>query len=139
VSRNSEISLQCYLRSGDGPRAGGGAGGSGNADAKDGQGDDVMGVSDIYLGGVKWVPDFDNQVSGLCYCCRCRTPCSQADRDSQRTTDEWYPVSGGSGQIHVHVSYQSDHVSAEPASQLQHALTSLHRRPRRSPWTRSTC
>lgn len=62
VSRNSEISLQCYLRSGDGPRAGGGAGGSGNTDTKDGQGDDVMGVSDIYLGGVKWVPDFDNHV-----------------------------------------------------------------------------
>lgn len=60
VSRNSEISLQCYLRSGDGPSSSGGQGGG---TTKDGQGDDVMGVGDIYLGGVKFVPDFGNQVS----------------------------------------------------------------------------
>ncbi|KAN0063530.1 Serine/threonine-protein kinase [Thecaphora frezii] len=81
VSRNSEISLQSYLRSGDGSHANPGDGGN-----KDGQGDDVMGVSDLYLGGVKFVPDFENQ----------------------RTTDEWYPVAGGTGQIHIQVSYKSD-------------------------------
>lgn len=43
-----------------------------------------MGVGDIYLGGVKFVPDFENQ----------------------QRTDEWYPISGGSGQIHVQVSYR---------------------------------
>lgn len=79
VSRNSEISLQCYLRSGEQPGQGhGGAGG------KDGQGDDVMGMGDIFLGGVKFVPDFENM----------------------RTSDEWYPLTGGSGQIHVQVSYR---------------------------------
>lgn len=57
VSRNSEISLQCYLRSGDVPKAP-------DAD-KDGQGDDVMGMGDIYLGGAKFVPDFGNQVSSV--------------------------------------------------------------------------
>ncbi|EPQ26284.1 uncharacterized protein PFL1_06219 [Pseudozyma flocculosa PF-1] len=81
VSRNSEISLQSYLRSGDGPNAN-----PGDGQPKDGQGDDVMGVGDIYLGGVKFVPDFENQ----------------------RTTDEWYPVAGGTGQIHIQVSYKSD-------------------------------
>jgi len=53
--------LQCYLRSGDGPSTSGAQGGANGA--KDGQGDDVMGVGDIYLGGVKFVPDFGNQVS----------------------------------------------------------------------------
>lgn len=77
VSRNSEISLQCYLRSGEGPGQ--------SAANKDGQGDDVMGMGDVYLGGVKFVPDFENQ----------------------RTTDEWYPLSSGSGQVHIQVSYRS--------------------------------
>lgn len=77
VSRNSEISLQCYLRSGEGPGH--------SAANKDGQGDDVMGMGDVYLGGVKFVPDFENQ----------------------RTTDEWYPLSSGSGQVHIQVSYRS--------------------------------
>ena len=83
VSRSSEISLQSYLRSGDGPSANPSA--SGDANNRDGQGDDVMGVSDLYLGGVKFVPDFDNP----------------------RTTDEWYPVAGGTGQIHIQVSYRN--------------------------------
>jgi hypothetical protein len=64
VSRNSEISLQCYLRSGDRPSTSGAQGGGA---AKDGQGDDVMGVGDLYLGGVKFVPDFGNQVSRDCH------------------------------------------------------------------------
>jgi serum/glucocorticoid-regulated kinase 2 len=54
VSRNSEISLQCYLRSGDSLPS--------QQGSKDGQGDDVMGMGDIYLGGIKFVPDFGNQV-----------------------------------------------------------------------------
>lgn len=57
VSRNSEISLQTYLRTGDGLQH--------DASSRDGQGDDVMGVSDLYLGGVKFVPDFENSVSFL--------------------------------------------------------------------------
>lgn len=77
VSRNSEISLQCYLRSGEGPGH--------NTGNKDGQGDDVMGMGDVFLGGVKFVPNFENQ----------------------RTTDEWYPLSTGSGQVHIQVSYRS--------------------------------
>lgn len=55
VSRNSEISLQCYLRSGESQVV--------ESPGKDGQGDDVMGMGDIYLGGVKFVPNFENQVS----------------------------------------------------------------------------
>lgn len=61
VSRNSEISLQCYLRSGE--SLNGNANGGPGA-GRDGQGDDVMGVGDIYLGGVKFVPSFENQVGG---------------------------------------------------------------------------
>jgi serum/glucocorticoid-regulated kinase 2 len=53
VSRNSEISLQSYLRTGSTSTEG----------QKDAQGDDVMGVGDIYLGGVKLVPDFEKEVS----------------------------------------------------------------------------
>ncbi|CBQ67894.1 probable Serine/threonine-protein kinase gad8 [Sporisorium reilianum SRZ2] len=79
VSRISEISLQTYLRSGDGHT-------QQQEPSRDGQGDDVMGVSDIYLGGVKFVPDFENQ----------------------RASDAWYPLAGGNGQIHVQVSYRSD-------------------------------
>lgn len=85
MSRNSEISLQTYLRSGDGPTGQAAASTAG----KDGQGDDVMGVGDIFLGGVKFIPDFENQ----------------------RTSDEWYPVSGGSGQLHVQVSYRQEQSS----------------------------
>lgn len=36
---------------------------NGGGGQKDGQGDDVMGVGDLFLGGVKFVPDFENQVS----------------------------------------------------------------------------
>ena len=61
VSRNSEISLQCYLRSGEVPSSVQG----GSSGAKDGQGDEVMGMGDIYLGGVKFVPDFGNQVRAV--------------------------------------------------------------------------
>lgn len=87
VSRNSEISLQSYLRSGEG--FGPQQQLQQNGSSKDSHGDDVMGVGDIFLGGVKFVPDFENQ----------------------RTTDAWYPLSGGSGQIHVEVSYRSEQVS----------------------------
>ncbi|EEB87191.1 hypothetical protein MPER_15560, partial [Moniliophthora perniciosa FA553] len=46
VSRNSEISLQCYLRA-DEPKRGG-----------DGLADDLG--NDIFLGGITFVPDFEN-------------------------------------------------------------------------------
>jgi hypothetical protein len=49
--------------------------------------DDDMG-NDIFLGGIKFTPDFDN-VS---------------------TQDQWYDLNGGSGKILVGVSFQSSSV-----------------------------
>ncbi|KAJ7579702.1 kinase-like domain-containing protein [Mycena floridula] len=69
VSRNSEISLQCYLRA-DEPNRGG-----------DGLADDLG--NDIFLGGIKFVPDFDNNGNG----------------------DRWYDVVGGVGKIQIGVTY----------------------------------
>ncbi len=71
VSRNSEISLQCYLRKEE-PKRGA---------------DDDMG-NDVFLGGIKFTPDFDN-VS---------------------TQDQWYDLNGSSGKILVGVSFQSSSV-----------------------------
>ncbi|KAF8827641.1 hypothetical protein HHX47_DHR4000280 [Lentinula edodes] len=70
VSRNSELSLQCYLRA-DEPKRGG-----------DGLADDLG--NDVFLGGIKFVPDFENM----------------------GTEDRWYEVVGGSGKIQIGVSYQ---------------------------------
>ena len=71
VSRNSEISLQSYLRKEE-PKRGA---------------DDDMG-NDVFLGGIKFTPDFDN-VS---------------------TQDQWYDLNGGSGKILVGVSFQPSSV-----------------------------
>lgn len=87
VSRISEISLQTYLRSGDG--AGAAGSNAANANGKDQNGDDVMGGGDIFLGGVKFVPDFDHP----------------------RGTDQWYPISGGSGHLHIQVSFKNEQSS----------------------------
>ncbi|KAF9267351.1 Pkinase-domain-containing protein [Marasmius fiardii PR-910] len=70
VSRNSAISLQCYLRA-DEPHRGG-----------DGLADDLG--NDIFLGGLTFVPDFENT----------------------GTQDQWYDMSGGAGKIQLGVSYQ---------------------------------
>ena len=70
VSRNSEISLQCYLRA-DEPKRG-----------VDGLADDLG--NDIFLGGIKFVPNFDGMGS----------------------RDQWYEIVGGSGKIQIGVSYQ---------------------------------
>ncbi|KAF8895323.1 AGC/Akt protein kinase [Infundibulicybe gibba] len=70
VSRNSEISLQCYLRA-DQPKRGG-----------DGLADDLG--NDIFLGGIKFVPNFDEMGS----------------------QDQWYDIVGGSGKIQIGVTYQ---------------------------------
>ncbi|KAI0270055.1 Pkinase-domain-containing protein [Gloeopeniophorella convolvens] len=67
VSRNSEISLQSYLRKEE-PKRGA---------------DDDMG-NDIFFGGIKFTPDFDNLA----------------------TQDQWYDLNGGSGKILVGVSFQ---------------------------------
>ncbi|KAI9464927.1 AGC/Akt protein kinase [Lactarius psammicola] len=67
VSRNSEISLQSYLRKEE-PKRGA---------------DDDMG-NDVFLGGIKFTPDFDNVA----------------------TQDQWYDLNGGSGKILVGVSFQ---------------------------------
>lgn len=70
VSRDSEISLQFYLRA-DEPKCGG-----------DGLADDLG--NDIFLGGLKFVPNFDGLGS----------------------QDQWYDIVGGPGKIQLGVSYQ---------------------------------
>lgn len=74
VSRNSEISIQSYLRA-DEPKRGG-----------DGLADDLG--NDIFMGGIKFVPDFENM----------------------GTEDQWYDFVGGAGKIQIGVSYQPGHV-----------------------------
>src|SRR6266404_3870505 len=71
VSRNSEISLQSYLRKEE-PKRGA---------------DDDMG-NDVFLGGIKFTPDFDNVA----------------------TQDQWYDLNGGSGKILVGVSFRPSSV-----------------------------
>lgn len=68
VSRNSEISLQCYIRTEE-PKS------------VDGLADDLG--NDIFLGGLKFVPNFDGMGN----------------------QDQWYPFTGGSGKIQIGVSY----------------------------------
>ncbi|KAJ7095813.1 kinase-like domain-containing protein [Mycena belliarum] len=69
VSRNSEISMQCYLRADEPKRGGDGADDLGN---------------DIFLGGIKFIPNFDDG----------------------GTQDQWYDLVGGAGKIQIGVSYQ---------------------------------
>ena len=75
VSRQSEISIQCYLRKEE-PKRGG-----------DGIADDMG--NDIFLGGVRFTPDFDDMPTG----------------------DEWYQLSGGSGKIQMGIAYRPSLVS----------------------------
>ena len=70
VSRNSEISLQCYIRAEE-PKRGG-----------DGLADDLG--NDIFLGGLKFVPNFDGMGNH----------------------DQWYDFVGGDGKIQIGVRYQ---------------------------------
>jgi len=70
VSRNSEISLQCYIRAEE-PKCGG-----------DGLADDLG--NDIFLGGLKFVPNFDEMGNH----------------------DQWYDFVGGAGKIQIGVLYQ---------------------------------
>ncbi|KAH7911722.1 kinase-like domain-containing protein [Hygrophoropsis aurantiaca] len=72
VSRNSEISIQCYLRT-EQPKVG-----------SDGLADDMG--NDIFMGGVKFTPDFDN-VGSI-------------------GQDAWYELTGGKGKIQMGVAYQ---------------------------------
>ncbi|KAJ6559122.1 kinase-like domain-containing protein [Mycena vulgaris] len=69
VSRNSEISIQCYLRADEPKRGGDGADDLGN---------------DIFLGGLKFIPNFDDG----------------------GTQDQWYDLAGGAGKIQIGVAYQ---------------------------------
>ena len=69
VSRNSEISLQCYLRAEQPKR-----------DA-DGLAADLG--NDIFMGGIKFVPNFDQMGS----------------------RDQWYEFVGGAGKIQIGTSY----------------------------------
>ncbi|CCM03555.1 uncharacterized protein FIBRA_05691 [Fibroporia radiculosa] len=70
VSRHSEISIQCYLRTEE-PKRGG-----------DGIADDMG--NDLFMGGVRFVPDFD-------------------DLSPQ---DQWYELVSGSGRIQIGVAFQ---------------------------------
>ncbi|KAI6042647.1 kinase-like domain-containing protein [Pisolithus marmoratus] len=72
VSRTSEISIQCYLRA-EQPKVG-----------SDGLADDMG--NDLFMGGIKFVPDFDNVGSV--------------------GNDQWYDLSGGPGKIQIGVAYQ---------------------------------
>ncbi|THV00841.1 serine/threonine protein kinase [Dendrothele bispora CBS 962.96] len=76
VSRNSELSLQCYLRA-DEPKRGG-----------DGLADDLG--NDLFLGGLKFVPDFENMGN----------------------QDQWYEIAGGNGKIQIGVSYTPNYGGA---------------------------
>ncbi|KAF9643504.1 Pkinase-domain-containing protein [Thelephora ganbajun] len=71
VSRNSEISLQCYLRTEE-PKRGG-----------DGIADDMG--NDIYMGGVRFTPDFD---------------------DMGAPQEQWYELSSGKGKVMIALAYQ---------------------------------
>ncbi|KAK2465353.1 hypothetical protein APHAL10511_002707 [Amanita phalloides] len=70
VSRNSEISLQCYLRAEE-PKRG-----------VDGLADDMG--NDIFLGGIKIVPNFDEM----------------------GRQDQWYDLVAGAGRIQIGVTYK---------------------------------
>jgi hypothetical protein len=71
VSRNSEISIQCYLRT-EQPKGGG-----------DGLADDMG--NDVFMGGIKFVPDFENMGS----------------------QDQWYDLTGSAGgKIQIGVAYR---------------------------------
>lgn len=76
VSRHSEISIQCYLRTEE-PKRGG-----------DGIADDMG--NDMFLGGVRFMPDFD-------------------DSSSQ---DQWYDLAGGAGRIQIGVAFKPSSVCA---------------------------
>ncbi|TIA90968.1 hypothetical protein E3P99_01300 [Wallemia hederae] len=74
VSRASEIAISTYLRTG-----------SSNLPGQNATGLNDMGNSDLFLGAVKFIPDFE----------------------SNRATESWYPVAGGSGHIFIQVSFQA--------------------------------
>lgn len=78
VSRHSEISIQCYLRTEE-PKRGG-----------DGIADDMG--NDIFMGGVRFIPDFEDGV----------------------TQDQWYDLAGGSGRIQIGVAFKPSSVSLGP-------------------------
>ena len=74
VSRHSEMSIQSYLRTEE-PKRGG-----------DGIADDMG--NDIFMGGVRFTPDFDDM--------------SMQDR--------WFDLAGGSGRIHIGVTFKPSSV-----------------------------
>ena len=78
VSRTSEISIQCYLRA-EKPKV-----------ANDGLADDMG--NDLFMGGIKFTPDFDN-VGTVGH-------------------DQWYDLTGGTGKIQIGVAYQPSSVGA---------------------------
>lgn len=70
MSRNSEISIQFYLRAEEPKNQG------------DGLADDLG--NDIFMGGIKFVPNFD----------------------AMGNQDQWYDLVGGTGKIQIGVAYQ---------------------------------
>ncbi|KAK8847445.1 hypothetical protein IAR55_005303 [Kwoniella newhampshirensis] len=81
VSRLSEINVTTYLRSQQPHMEGHASNGSGGGGGQEGE---DMGNSDLCMGGIRFTPNLD----------------------SLRVTDEWFTVQGGSGAIHVQVSFK---------------------------------
>lgn len=73
VSRVSEIALQFYLR---------------NGTKTEDLGNDELGKSDLFMGNLAFVPDFDRP----------------------GTVDQWYDVTNGSGQVNVQVTFRASTV-----------------------------
>ncbi|KAG8904798.1 hypothetical protein FRB99_001188, partial [Tulasnella sp. 403] len=71
VSRVSEICLQMYLR-------------NGAKSLNDAPSNDELGKSDLFMGNLTFIPDFD----------------------AMGTIDQWYDVTNGSGQVNVSVTFK---------------------------------
>ncbi len=99
VSRISDISIQAYLRTAS-PNAPQTAGNGSHAD---------MGMADLPIGGARFTPDLESQVR------RARGTVGEraANRSLlplQQLMDEWLPLAGGTGSIHVQVAFKPSQV-----------------------------
>lgn len=86
VSRQSEISIQCYLRTEE-PKRG-----------NDGIADDMG--NDIYLGGVRFMPDFD-ELTG---------------------EDQWFDLAGGQGRIQLAAEFKPSSVCGSHLSRIARSI-----------------
>ena len=75
VSRTSDISIQTYLRS---------------APPSSEEGSTGIGNQDLFLGGVKFMPEFDGENS---------------------QSEQWHQISGGTGELNIQVGFKPAQVS----------------------------